>query len=377
MTVSSCHPTRTDRPHPAGDDGLQPRRRAPRTGAGGRAADDHASPTRRSPFGCGRRATSPWHGGRLRADAFVDLCARFGADGGQIDIAQSPAGADQLTAREAGGRSRWAGTRGVDGCAEPRDAGGYAERGERSRTRGDARAGGAALRSPLRELRDRGGVDGLRRRNGARPCRGCDPSSSGTASRSASRTTRTGRAGTRRAAALDRQRVGRRLRGLRKQRRPARGSGRDHRTLAPFAVTTHLKDMAVRRTADGFELSEVPLGQGMLPLARYVAAVRRARPEARFCLEMMTRDPLPVPYLTDGGTGWASRRRRAGRSGCASSSRACCRRRGPVRCRASRGLRRRRRSRRKTTTCARAYPCPRRTEPARWRVGAAPRAVPP
>jgi len=69
--------------------------------------------------------------------------------------------------------------------------------------------------------------------------------------------------------------------------------------LAPFAVTTHLKDMAVGRTADGFELSEVPLGQGMLPLARYVAAVRRARPEARFCLEMMTRDPLPVPYLTD------------------------------------------------------------------------------
>lgn len=69
--------------------------------------------------------------------------------------------------------------------------------------------------------------------------------------------------------------------------------------LAPFAVTTHIKDMAVQRIADGFELSEVPLGQGMLPLARYIDAIRRARPDARFCLEMITRDPLRVPYRTD------------------------------------------------------------------------------
>jgi sugar phosphate isomerase/epimerase len=69
--------------------------------------------------------------------------------------------------------------------------------------------------------------------------------------------------------------------------------------LAPFAVTTHLKDMAVRRTDEGFELSEVPLGQGLLPLGRYVAAIGRARPDARLCLEMITRDPLKVPYRTD------------------------------------------------------------------------------
>ncbi|MGI8673545.1 MAG: sugar phosphate isomerase/epimerase family protein [Luteitalea sp.] len=69
--------------------------------------------------------------------------------------------------------------------------------------------------------------------------------------------------------------------------------------LAPFAVTTHLKDMAVRRTTDGFELSEVPLGRGLLPLERYTAAIRRARPDARLCLEMITRDPLNVPYRTD------------------------------------------------------------------------------
>ena len=69
--------------------------------------------------------------------------------------------------------------------------------------------------------------------------------------------------------------------------------------LAPFAVTTHVKDMAVRRTAQGFELSEVPLGRGILPLERYVAAVRQARPDARLCLEMITRDPLSVPYQGD------------------------------------------------------------------------------
>lgn len=66
--------------------------------------------------------------------------------------------------------------------------------------------------------------------------------------------------------------------------------------LAPFAVTTHLKDMAVNPTAEGFELSEVALGQGMLPLERYVAIVRKARPDAALCLEMITRDPLRVPY---------------------------------------------------------------------------------
>ena len=69
--------------------------------------------------------------------------------------------------------------------------------------------------------------------------------------------------------------------------------------LAPLAVTTHLKDMAVRATDEGFELSEVPLGAGVLPLERYVAAVRRARPDARLCLEMITRDPLRVPYRTE------------------------------------------------------------------------------
>jgi 3-oxoisoapionate decarboxylase len=71
------------------------------------------------------------------------------------------------------------------------------------------------------------------------------------------------------------------------------------RTLAPFAITTHLKDMAVRPSADGFELSEVPLGEGLVPLAEAVRVIRAARSDVRFCLEMITRDPLAVPYKSE------------------------------------------------------------------------------
>jgi 3-oxoisoapionate decarboxylase len=69
--------------------------------------------------------------------------------------------------------------------------------------------------------------------------------------------------------------------------------------LAPFVVTTHLKDMAVKPTGDGFALSEVPLGEGLLPLADMIATLRTHRPDVPMCLEMLTRDPLQVPYKTD------------------------------------------------------------------------------
>lgn len=78
--------------------------------------------------------------------------------------------------------------------------------------------------------------------------------------------------------------------------------------LAPFAVTTHLKDMAVAPSEEGFLLSEVPLGQGILPLAKIMEVIRRGRDDVRFCLEMITRDPLKVPCLEDGY--WASREKR-------------------------------------------------------------------
>lgn len=69
--------------------------------------------------------------------------------------------------------------------------------------------------------------------------------------------------------------------------------------LAPYTVSTHLKDIAVAPDSEGFLLSEVILGQGFLDLPRAIALVRQARPKAKFSLEMITRDPLHVPCLSD------------------------------------------------------------------------------
>ena len=68
--------------------------------------------------------------------------------------------------------------------------------------------------------------------------------------------------------------------------------------LAPFAVSTHIKDMALRDDADGLLLAEVPLGEGSLDLPRLVRVLRRANPEVALMLEMITRDPLRIPCLT-------------------------------------------------------------------------------
>ena len=69
-------------------------------------------------------------------------------------------------------------------------------------------------------------------------------------------------------------------------------------------MSVHLKDMAVRPCDEGFLLSEVPLGDGALNLPAMIATVKQARPEIRFSLEMMTRDPLRVPCLAE--TYWAT-----------------------------------------------------------------------
>lgn len=69
-------------------------------------------------------------------------------------------------------------------------------------------------------------------------------------------------------------------------------------TLAPFAVTVHLKDMAVQPHKDGFLLSEVPLGEGMLDLQGIIDILRGASPNVPIHLEMITRDPLLIGCLT-------------------------------------------------------------------------------
>jgi sugar phosphate isomerase/epimerase len=69
--------------------------------------------------------------------------------------------------------------------------------------------------------------------------------------------------------------------------------------LAPFTIATHVKDMGVEWYNDGFLLSEMVLGQGFLDLPRMISLIRKARPTTRFSLEMITRDPLQVPCLTE------------------------------------------------------------------------------
>ena len=69
--------------------------------------------------------------------------------------------------------------------------------------------------------------------------------------------------------------------------------------FAPYTITTHFKDMAMEEYEDGFLLSEVPLGAGVLDLPAAVALCEKHNPDVTYNLEMITRDPLKVPCLTD------------------------------------------------------------------------------
>jgi len=71
------------------------------------------------------------------------------------------------------------------------------------------------------------------------------------------------------------------------------------RTLAPFALSTHVKDMGVRSYEDGFLLSEVPLGTGIVDLKEAVGLCQKYNPSVTFSLEMITRDPLQIPCLEE------------------------------------------------------------------------------
>jgi sugar phosphate isomerase/epimerase len=70
------------------------------------------------------------------------------------------------------------------------------------------------------------------------------------------------------------------------------------RTLAPYTVYAHIKDMAVEEYADGFLLSEVPFGEGIVDLQQIVTILRKKDPNMIMNLEMITRDPLKIPVYT-------------------------------------------------------------------------------
>lgn len=69
--------------------------------------------------------------------------------------------------------------------------------------------------------------------------------------------------------------------------------------LAPWTHAVHLKDQAVQPYDQGFLLADIPLGEGALNLKKIVDVIRAAKPKMRFCLELITRDPLRVPALTE------------------------------------------------------------------------------
>ena len=69
--------------------------------------------------------------------------------------------------------------------------------------------------------------------------------------------------------------------------------------LAPYTVTTHFKDMNVKEYEEGFLLSEVPLGEGILGLKEVVDTCKKHNPQVTLNLEMITRDPLKIPCKTD------------------------------------------------------------------------------
>ena len=68
-------------------------------------------------------------------------------------------------------------------------------------------------------------------------------------------------------------------------------------TLVPYVFTTHVKDMGLEEYPDGFLLSEVPLGKGILDLPKIIADCEKHNSNVTFNLEMITRDPLQIPCL--------------------------------------------------------------------------------
>ncbi|HTL54578.1 MAG TPA: sugar phosphate isomerase/epimerase family protein [Candidatus Limnocylindrales bacterium] len=70
------------------------------------------------------------------------------------------------------------------------------------------------------------------------------------------------------------------------------------RAFAPWALTVHFKDQAVRESETGFWFADVALGEGFIDLPAIVKVLRDAKPRIHFNLETITRDALSVPVLT-------------------------------------------------------------------------------
>ena len=68
-----------------------------------------------------------------------------------------------------------------------------------------------------------------------------------------------------------------------------------YQLLAPLTFYVSFKDMAVAPYDEGFLLSEVALGEGMLDIPGMVKGLQQRDPNMIFALEMITREPLKIP----------------------------------------------------------------------------------
>ncbi|MCC7042641.1 MAG: TIM barrel protein [Acidobacteria bacterium] len=69
--------------------------------------------------------------------------------------------------------------------------------------------------------------------------------------------------------------------------------------LAPYVKAVSLKDMGVAPSEDGFLLSEVVFGTGCTDQKALFEIARKHNPRIQATEELITRDPLRVPVLTD------------------------------------------------------------------------------
>ena len=65
-----------------------------------------------------------------------------------------------------------------------------------------------------------------------------------------------------------------------------------------MTIYVSFKDMAVEPYDEGFLLSEMALGEGMLDIPGMVKTLQQKDPDMIFALEMITRDPLKIPVFT-------------------------------------------------------------------------------
>jgi sugar phosphate isomerase/epimerase len=69
--------------------------------------------------------------------------------------------------------------------------------------------------------------------------------------------------------------------------------------LAPYVKSCHMKNMGVTNIADGFLMSEVLFEDGFMDIPAMWAILKKANPRLLPMHELITRDPLKVPVLTD------------------------------------------------------------------------------